>query len=96
MSSSRPTDKNPEQENLEEYILELDRGIKPFVLHTIGKDLTREEFNHSLEACNTRVRRVGKLRMDWLKAERKERDEIILSIIEAEAEEAEEKKKSEG
>jgi hypothetical protein len=84
MSPARPTDSHQEQENLEKYVLEIDRAIKPFILGTVSDVLTREEFEQSIEAANVRMRAVGSHRLDWLEAQRKREDEMIQSIIEAE------------
>jgi hypothetical protein len=91
MSPERPADRHQEQENLEKYVLDMDRAIKPFILNTVSDDLTREEFEHNVEAFNARMRAVGKQRLDWLEAKRKQHDDLMQSILDAEENEEDSK-----
>jgi hypothetical protein len=79
MTTQRPSEKNPEQDNFEGYIVDLDRAIKSFVSSVITKDLTSGRVEQQLKLLNEGLREAATKRLDWLEAER---DAMLDEIIE--------------
>jgi hypothetical protein len=76
-----PGENNPEQQDFEKYVTELDRAIRKFSLGAVGEQLSREEFERHLQTLVSSLREISEERLAKVESEI---DSMIDSIIQDE------------
>jgi len=83
MTTQHPGDRNPEQENFEKYVVDVDRALKPFIFNTIKGELTTGALESEIQSLSESIRAAATQRVRLFESRREEDAAEMQAIAEA-------------